>query len=120
MFKKMMLGLVLVGSMAFANEKETMEMLPKEGDQLVVNAPANNYQYIKAPKLHILAKRGNVATHKNLHNTAVVVTDVKEKKNGTYEVTLKRADGKKFYKSHATIKANFSKALEKGELAYID
>ena len=39
-----------------------------------------------------------------------------DKKDGTQEVVLKRTDGKKFFKTYATVRADLGKALESGEL----
>lgn len=91
---------------------------PKVGDELVINAQkGSSYNYIKFPKLNILNKRGKVANYKSVHGNTVVIEEIiTDKKNNTY-VILKKKDGSKFFGLNSTVKANYAKALESGEIS---
>ena len=49
----------------------------------------------------------------------MVVTSIKEKKDGTTEVKIKRTDGNRFFGSHTVVSADFEKALASGELGVL-
>lgn len=91
---------------------------PKVGDELVINAQkGQSYNYIKFPKLNILNKRGKVANYKSVHGDTVVIAEIMtDKDNNTY-VVLKKKDGSKFFGLNSTVKANYAKALESGEMS---
>jgi len=54
-----------------------------------------------------------------LEGNKVVVTSVQEKKDGTLQVRIKRADGGRFFGSHSEVSADLKGALETGELGGI-
>ncbi|PKB44033.1 hypothetical protein AX016_2244 [Cellulophaga sp. RHA19] len=89
----------------------------KVGTELRIGeASSATYQHLILPKKNFIIKRGGLANYKSLKNLTVVVTDINTNKNGNVEVTLKRKNGKRFFNSHPTIKANYNKALEQKEL----
>lgn len=112
MLKRLWLVAVLAASTAFANQQK-----PTEGTTYVVSAPTHStqYQHINVPALRTLNKRSVVANYKSIHGITVLVTKVEET-NGSTIVTLKRKDGKKFFRHYKTLTANLDEALANGEL----
>ena len=91
---------------------------PKVGDELVINAQkGHSYNYIKFPKLNTLNKRGKIANYKSVHGYIVIIDEVMTDKNNTTYVVLKKKDGSKFFGLNSTVKANYAKALESGEMS---
>ena len=87
------------------------------GDVFEIGRPvANQYQHIDFPRPNIIIKRGGRANYKSVEGKKVVVTSVKDKKDGSTQIKLKRADGGRFFGSHSTVAANFKDAIGAGEL----
>ena len=87
------------------------------GTELVIGKAENStYQHIHFPKANIIIKRGGIANYKSVHGNKVVVTAVDEKEDGTVQITIKRKDGRAFFGTHKTVKANADKAMKNGEL----
>ena len=77
------------------------------GDVFVVGAlENNNYTYINFPKLNIIIKKGDLVNFKN-----VVVTSIKEKRNGTLVTTIQLASKRLFFKSHKTVTVKIKEAI---------
>ncbi|MCK0161255.1 hypothetical protein [Allomuricauda sp. F6463D] len=88
------------------------------GDVLVIGHPdARIYKHIDFPRANFIIKKGGIADFKGLVGSQVLVTAVKENKKGTLIVKIKKANGKKFFNSHAVIRADLKNALESGELS---
>jgi len=77
---------------------------------------ADQYKHIDFPRLNIIIKRGGLANFKSVEGNKVVVTSVKDKKDGTTQIKLKRTDGGRFFGSHSTVAADFKDAIGSGEL----
>jgi len=93
---------------------------PKVGDQLVVKSPkAESYKYVDFPKLNILVKRGQLASYNAVIDQVVVVDQVIELNYNTTTVVLKMKDESKFFNLYKTVKANYNKAIESGELVVL-
>ncbi len=89
----------------------------KVGEFLVIGNPKSSiYKHIDFPRANFIIKKGGIANYKNLKGNKVIVTSVKEKKDGTIMVKIKRADGQRFFGSHVAVTANLQYALESGEL----
>ncbi|MGB6151483.1 MAG: hypothetical protein WBG48_05780 [Pricia sp.] len=87
------------------------------GDIFEIGEPdANTYKHIDFPRANFIIKRGGIANYKSVHGEKVVVTSVKEKKDGKTQITLKRNDGGRFFGSHKFVAADIKHALESGEL----
>ena len=87
------------------------------GDILEIGRPlAPVYKYIDFPRPNFIIKRGGIANYKRVEGNKVVVTSVKEKKDGSLQVKIKRADGMRFFGSHTIVSADLKDALETGEL----
>ncbi|NNK83637.1 MAG: hypothetical protein HKO92_10985 [Flavobacteriaceae bacterium] len=87
------------------------------GDKLIIGKLTNGtFQSITLPKRNFIVKRGGIANYKSVENNIVVVTNIEKDKNGNTIVELKRNNGKRFFNTHKTIKANLQEALDSGEL----
>lgn len=87
------------------------------GDVFEIGQPkVNSYKYINFPRANFIIKGGGVANFDSVKGEKVVITSLKEKKNGTTEVKIKRTDGGRFFGSLTTVTANLDKALASGEL----
>lgn len=93
------------------NNISTLEV----GDVLVLGEPAgSHYKYVDVPRKNFIIKRGGIADMSSLSDRAVVITDISYGKET--KITLKRKDGKKFFRVYNTFTANAEDALENGEL----
>ncbi|WP_282143659.1 hypothetical protein [Cellulophaga baltica] len=87
------------------------------GDLFEIGKPkAKVYKHIDFPKANFIIKKGGIANYKNTEGELVVVTAIKEKKNGVTQVYISRKDGGRFFGSHAVVKADINQALSAGEL----
>lgn len=105
-----------VGSLlAQDNDQTTTDV--EVGDVFEIGKPeTNTYKYINFPRANFIIKRGGIANYKSVQKNTVVVTSVKEKKNGSTEVKIKRKDGGRFFGSHTVVSVDFDDALRAGEL----
>ena len=55
---------------------------------------------------------------KSVYNNEVVVTEINTNADGEQLAVLKRKDGRKFFTSFPTIKANVTKAIDSEELIF--
>lgn len=91
-----------------------------EGDILQIGSAVNHgYQYIDMPRGNFIIKKGGIANYNSLQNVKVVVSEVWTSPEGSTLITLKRADGRKFFRTHREIKARLQGALDSGELITI-
>ncbi|WP_411895593.1 hypothetical protein [Winogradskyella sp. A2] len=111
--KNIFLTLLFLGFCIFA----TAQSQPNVGDELVIKEPvAQNYRYVKFPRLNILAKKGKVANYKSVYGNTVIVKEVMTKEDGSTFVLLQKKDGSKFFGYLKNVKANYNKSIEAGEL----
>lgn len=105
---------VLAGFTAIA--QDTSDLIAV-GDVMSINVPENgSFEHIHFPRKNLIIKRGGIADMKSVHGNKVVVTGIKTIGNGNTMVTLKRKDGRKFFKFLPSVKADLENALAKGEL----
>ncbi|MBD0852213.1 hypothetical protein [Maribacter arenosus] len=87
------------------------------GDVFEIGKPeTNTYKHINFPRPNFIIKRGGRANYKLVEGNRVVITSIKEKKDGTTQVKIKRKDGGRFFGSHTVIGADFDQAIQSGEL----
>ncbi|MCR1024655.1 hypothetical protein NQT66_07535 [Cellulophaga baltica] len=87
------------------------------GDLFKIGKPkASAYKHIDFPKANFIIKKGGIANYKNTEGELVVVTAIKEKKNGVTQVYIRRKDGGRFFGSHTVVRADVNQALSTGEL----
>ncbi len=87
------------------------------GDLLEIGRPEyNRFKHIDFPPANLIIKRGGIANYKRAEGQQVVVTSVKEKKNGRTEIKIRRKDGGRFFGINTVISADLQKAMQSGEL----
>ena len=107
---------VLSISLIQAQQKEQLNI--QKGDVLTIEEPsASDYQHIHFPRKNFIIKRGGIADMKTVLGKKVEIIDYTYTSDGSMEVTLKRLDGKKFFRKFPTIKADLEVALSTGELS---
>ncbi len=100
-----------------SNMPDSVPGTPEVGDILVIDAPeGSNYFHINFPKPNIILKRSGVYKIESVLGVAVEIIEVKEQKDGSFQVRLQPVDGKKFFRHWRSVTANYQKALELGEL----
>lgn len=111
---------ILLFSLSILNAQEGTQSLTddvKVGDVFEIGRPeSNKYKHIHFPRANFIIKRGGLANYKRVEGEEVVVTSVKENKDGTTLIKIKRNDGGRFFGSHTVVPADFHKALAAGEL----
>lgn len=106
---------VLSVSLIQAQQKEQINI--QKGAVLTIEEPsASDYQHVHFPRKNFIIKRGGIADMKTVLGEKVEVINYTYTSDGSTEVTLKRLDGKKFFRKFPTIKANLEDALSAGEL----
>ena len=112
----------MVGTISINAQSGKPEVLKevKAGDILQIGSPdAPSFKHIDFPRANIIIKNGGIANYKKMEGVKVVVTAVKEKKDGTLQIKIKRTDGGRFFGIHSVVSANFKDAIESGELSRI-
>ena len=111
--------LLVLGTIS-VNAQNTKQILQEEvevGDILQIGEPdASRFQHIEFPRPNFIIKKGGIANYKRVEGDKVVVTSIKETKNGTIEVQIKLANGGRFFRTHNVVTADLKNALESGEL----
>ena len=113
-------AIALLFSVSVLNAQNSVNQEPanvKVGDVFEIGKPeANSYKHIDFPRANFIIKRGGIANYKRVEGNRVVVTSIKEKKDGTTQVKIKRKDGGRFFGSHTVVAADFKDAVKSGEL----
>lgn len=114
----MIFALLFVVATININAQNAIPQDVKVGDVFEIGSPdAPQFKHIDFPRANFIIKKGGIADFKRVVGEKVVVTAVKEKKDGTVEVRIKKTDGKRFFNSHPVVKADLKNALESGELS---
>ena len=113
-------AIALLFSVSVINAQENVNELPadlKVGDVCEIGRPeTNTFKHIDFPRENFIIKRGGSANYKSVEGNKVIVTSIKEKKDGTRQVKIKREDGERFFGSHTVVAADFDDAVKSGEL----
>ncbi len=121
--KQLFFALLFVAGSINVNAQGDKQAVPQEvqvGDILEIGRPdAPSYKYIDFPRPNFIIKRGGIANYKRVEGNKVIITAIKEKKDGTLKVKIKRTDGGRFFGSHPVVSADLENALESGELRRI-
>lgn len=117
--KKSVLFFAFVSMVFIASSAQSNSSL-KVGDKFKIALTQNNhYRYVKFPKNNFIIKKGGIVDYKKVTGQEVVVTSIKEHKNGKRIMVLKLANGKKFFNSHEYIEAEYPGSLDNSELIKI-
>ncbi len=117
MIKYVITALFSVSMLTAQTSAKVVQNEVKVGDLFEIGRPAtNHYEYINFPSADVIVKKGGKANYRRVEGNQVIVTSIKEHKDGITKVTIKRADGSRFFGSHTFISADFKDAVEAGEL----
>ncbi len=105
-------------SLSFFNYAQDSGSEPiQEGTILTIAQPASaEYQHIHFPRKNFIIKRGGIANLKSVYGKKVEVVSYTYTNEGDTQVTLKRLDGKKFFRNFSTVDAHLEDAIKAGEL----
>lgn len=115
MKKILFFAVFVISSISLTAQQPQLQV--SEGDEFTILNPASSeFQYIHFPRKNFIIKRGAIPDMKKVYGTRVIVTSVDYNDMGLAEVTLERADGRKFFRHFRSVEADLSKALSSGEL----
>ncbi|SIQ42661.1 hypothetical protein [Maribacter ulvicola] len=104
-------------SMLNAQDNTVAQTEVSVGDIFEIGKPeTNTYKHVDFPRVNFIIKRGGIANYKQVQGEEVVVTAVKELKDGTTQIKIKRNDGHRFFGSHTVVTADYKDAINSGEL----
>ncbi|APA65344.1 hypothetical protein [Maribacter sp. 1_2014MBL_MicDiv] len=114
---KYAIALLFSVSMLTAQDNTSTQPVVRVGDVFEIGKPeSHKYKHIDFPRENFIIKRGGIANYRQAHGEKVVVTSVKEKKDGTTQIKIKRNDGGRFFGSHTVVTADYKDAINSGEL----
>jgi len=114
------LAILLVVATTNINAQSVDSQDVKVGDVLEIGRPDTpQFKHIDFPRANFIIKKGGIANYKRVVGRKVVVTDLKQRKDGTVVVKIKKTDGKRFFNSHPVVKADLKNALDSGELSVL-
>ncbi|UWX54716.1 hypothetical protein NYZ99_18070 [Maribacter litopenaei] len=114
---KHLLSFLTLFLVSFGVFSQTESSEIKVGDIFTIQKSTNlPFDHIHFPKTNFIIKRVGVANYKGLDDTKVKVV----KLLGDDMVTLTSVNGKKFFNAYKYVEADINKALEEGELQYLD
>ncbi|WP_437396116.1 hypothetical protein [Flagellimonas lutimaris] len=114
------LAILLVVATTNINAQSVDPQDVKVGDVLEIGRPDTpQFKHIDFPRANFIIKKGGIANYKRVVGRKVVVTDLKQRKDGTVVVKIKKTDGKRFFNSHPVVKADLKNALDSGELSVL-
>lgn len=76
----------------------------------------NNYKHINFPRANFIIKKGGIANYKNIKGEKVVITSIKEKRNGKKVATIKLVNSRRFFNSHKYVTVDIDEAIKSKEL----
>jgi len=114
---KYAIALLFSVSLLNAQDNTSVQTNVNVGDVFEIGKPeSHKYKHIDFPRENFIIKRGGIANYRRVHGEKVVVTAVKEKKDGTTQIKIKRNDGGRFFGSHTVVTADYKNAIVSGEL----
>lgn len=114
--KALLLGFFISMS-AIATAQDNQQVPVEEGTILTIERPVGTeYHHIHFPRKNFIIKRGGIADMKSVYGKQVEVVAYTYTDEGDAKVTLKRTDGKKFFRNFRTVDAHLEDALSSGEL----
>ena len=117
MIRYIIIFLLSVGLLSAQDDEVPVGLEVSVGDVLERGRlKSTQYRYIDFPKANFIIKKGGIADFKLLVGEKVKVVSIKEQRDGHTKIKIKRADGRRFFGSHALIGAEFEGAMESGEL----
>ena len=113
-------AIALLFSFSVLSAQDTVNQIATDvhvGDVYEIGEPATiTFKHIDFPRANFIIKRGGIANYKSVVGNKVVIASVKEKRDGTSQVKIKRKDGGRFFGSHTVVAVDFAEAVKAGEL----
>jgi protein involved in polysaccharide export with SLBB domain len=117
MVRNILFALCFLGGGFTLLSQQKQQVTIEKGTILTIDEPvADEYRYILFPRKNFIIKRGGIPNMKFVYGKKVEVVDYSYTADGDTRVTLKRTDGKKFFRSYKTVDAYLEDALTSGEL----
>ena len=117
MVRKALLIGFFIGMSVIATAQDKQQVSVEEGTILTIERPVGaEFQHINFPRKNFIIKRGGIANMKSVYGKQVEVVAFSYTDEGDTKVTLKRTDGKKFFRNFRTVDAHLEDALSSGEL----
>lgn len=117
MLRKIVLTIIFLGGGLALQAQQKQQVAVEKGTILTLDEPVSDqYRYVLFPRKNFIIKRGAIADMKSVHGLEVEVVDYEYTEKGDTKVTLKRRDGKKFFRNYITVDAYLEDALTSGEL----
>jgi len=117
MVKYVITALFSVSMLTAQSSTEAVQNSVLVGDIYEIGRPAaNQYKHIDFPRANFIIKKGGIANYKKVEGNTVIITSVKEQKDGTTKIKLKRTNGTRFFGTHPVVTADYIKAVSSGEL----
>ncbi len=117
MIKYVIMALFSVSVLTAQTSTELFHNEVKVGDVFEIGRPATNqYEHIDFPRPNFIIKKGGIANYKKVEGNTIIVTSIKEKKDGTTKIKMKRTNGTRFFGTHPVVSADFAEAVSSGEL----
>lgn len=115
--RKLFFSMTALFCFGWATGQNNVSSLDK-GSILVLGTPSAGmeFKHIHFPKRNFIIKRGGIVDYKELIGKKVQVSHVESSQNGETEIVLKPLDGQRFFRVLPKVKADYEKALGRGEL----
>ncbi|TYP69913.1 dihydroorotase [Aquimarina intermedia] len=92
----------------------------KVGDVFIIGEVDNDsYKYIDFPRANFIIKRGGIANYKKVKGEKVIITSIREQKDGSLLATLALRSNQHFFNSHKHVTAEINEAILQNELIRI-
>lgn len=90
------------------------------GDVFTIGEVYNDtYKHINFPRANFIIKKGGIAKYNNIKGERVIVTSLKEKKDGSLIATIKLTSRRSFFNSHKYVTVAIDEAIGSKELIRI-
>lgn len=117
MKRLLLITLCFLGGGLALQAQQTQQTSIEKGTVFTISEPvADQYRYVLFPRKNFIIKRGGIANLKSVYGKEVEVVDYAYTDEGDTRVTLKRTDGRKFFRNFKTVDAYLEDALTAGEL----
>ena len=114
---RIIFAFVVLCSFSISQAQEKTEI--EEGSILTLHMSNGAFHHINFPKANFIIKRGAIANFRALEGKQVIVEEKITKNNKTI-VSLRRKDGKNFFRFYPKVTANLDNALSFGELKAVN
>lgn len=83
---------------------------------MIEDVENDNYEHINFPEFNFIIKQGGVPHYAKVRGQEVVITSIKERKDGSQVATIKLTSEKFFFNSHKYVTVDIGAAIAANEL----